>query len=424
MIKIKRLLQRITRSIAFYPIIISIGYFIFSLIVLAIEQHPIIKDLKTILPFLVIENDETARTILSTFISGLFTLTVFSFTMVMVVLNQASSNFSPRLLPGLISDIKHQIILGIYIGTLLFCMIVLISVRSKSDTGTIIGFSVMVSAILGIFCLANFVYFIHSISQEIQIQNIIEQIFNRTNTLIDNEKEKNKNSHLQKLPDTSSWSTLYSKHSGYYKGWSENLFKDSTRAIDSTIHILPFQDQYILQGEPLIRSKRELTQSEQNDILNGITISERKKDGTGYLNGLIKLMEISVKAMSPGINDPGTAINAIDAICLLLRKKLTYTDHYAVQFAEGSLCVIINTVPTLELLRVIFAPIRKYSKQDASVMFKLAQSLLAIYRVTDIHPVNKPVLRKEFIAIGHDVKNHTENEQDVAQIVDLLHSIN
>ncbi|TYP77193.1 DUF2254 domain-containing protein [Aquimarina intermedia] len=423
LIKIRRFLKRVTRSIAFYPIIVSFGYFIASLVVLAVEQYPVIQDLKNTLPFLVIQNDETARTILSTFIGGLFTLTVFSFTMVMVVLNQASSNFSPRLLPGLISDIKHQIILGIYIGTLLFCMIVLISVRSRPDTENIIGFSVMISAILGIFCLANFVYFIHNISQEIQIQNIIQEIYNRTDKLVDDEKKRNKDSTIQQAPDTSEWTTIYSKSSGYYRGWSESLFDETTRQIKTTLQILPYQDQYIIQGDPVLKSQHPLSQEEKDNVLDGIRISERKKDGTGYLNGLIKLMEIAVKAMSPGINDPGTAINAIDAICLLLRKKLTYTDIYEVQFDKDGLRVIITTIPTQELMRIIFEPIRKYSKQDASVMYKMTQSLLGIYRIPDFHPSHKKVLINEFLMIGQDIKKHNENENDVEPIVKLLHNV-
>ena len=90
-----------------------------------LEQKDISAHIMEIAPALVIDDTDTAKTILSTLIGGLISLTVFSFSMVMVLLNQASSNFSPRVLPGIVSDQKHQIVLGLYIGTILYNIFIL-----------------------------------------------------------------------------------------------------------------------------------------------------------------------------------------------------------------------------------------------------------------------------------------------------------
>ena len=100
-------------KIAFFPTLISLGGAFFAYIMMYAETQGISNYLIDFLPELVINNTETARVILTTFIAGLISIMVFSFSMVMILLNQASSNFSPRLLPGLISNRKHQIILGI-----------------------------------------------------------------------------------------------------------------------------------------------------------------------------------------------------------------------------------------------------------------------------------------------------------------------
>ena len=113
---IKTTYKRTIHSIAFYPVIISACFFIFAMATISLENLDLIKGIKDDVPYLFIEDFNTARSILSTFIAGIISLTVFSFTMVMVVLNQASANFSPGLLPNLISNKKHQIILGIYIA--------------------------------------------------------------------------------------------------------------------------------------------------------------------------------------------------------------------------------------------------------------------------------------------------------------------
>ena len=123
---VKVLYSRVLLSIAFYPVLISFGFCLLAFVILELESLALAKKLKENIPYLFIEDYETARAILTTLIGGILSLTVFSFTMVMVVLSQASSNFSPRLLPSLVSNKRHQLILGVYIGTLLYCIIILI----------------------------------------------------------------------------------------------------------------------------------------------------------------------------------------------------------------------------------------------------------------------------------------------------------
>jgi len=128
---LKKIYGRVLRSIAFYPVLISVVFFLMALLLLQFETIELAKSLKEKVPYFFIKDKETSRAILTTLISGVLSLTVFSFTMVMVVLSQASTNFSPRLLPGLVSNKRHQIILGVYIGSLLYCILVLIVLGAR-----------------------------------------------------------------------------------------------------------------------------------------------------------------------------------------------------------------------------------------------------------------------------------------------------
>lgn len=188
-------------KIAFFPTIIAIAGCAFAYIMMYLESNGISKYLLDFLPELVINNVETARTILTTFIAGLTSIMVFSFSMVMILLNQASSNFSPRLLPGLISNRKHQIVLGIYLFTIIYCIFILVFIEPSDKSYQIPGFSVLLSIFFMISSLAAFIYFIHSISQEIQINNILLRIYKSAE-----EKLKNKlTKEYKKKIDTSNW---------------------------------------------------------------------------------------------------------------------------------------------------------------------------------------------------------------------------
>ena len=116
--------KEIHNKIAFYPTLFAIAGFLLSFLMIILENRGISKYLVEEMPGLVVNSGDTALTILSACITGLISMMVFSFSMVMVLLNQASNNYSPRLLPGLISDKNHQIILGIYLATILYCIFI------------------------------------------------------------------------------------------------------------------------------------------------------------------------------------------------------------------------------------------------------------------------------------------------------------
>ena len=110
--KVKLLFNNLTGKIGFYPSLFAFGGLCLGFIMLYAESQGISKFLIENAPKLVINDADTARTLLSTFIGGIISLMVFSFSMVMILLNQASNNYSPRILPGLISNKRHQYVLG------------------------------------------------------------------------------------------------------------------------------------------------------------------------------------------------------------------------------------------------------------------------------------------------------------------------
>ena len=121
----------IINSIAFYPAIITFGFLLFSFFIMRIEYTPFIIDLKKGLSPMLVNGIDDARLILGTIVGSIFSLMVFSFSMVMLVLNRASSTLSPRVIPGLITQKSHQIVLGVYMGTIVYSLILIINIHSR-----------------------------------------------------------------------------------------------------------------------------------------------------------------------------------------------------------------------------------------------------------------------------------------------------
>lgn len=412
---------RILQSIAFYPVLLGIVFLLLAFTGLNVENYEAVQLLKENVPSLFIEDYETARSILSTLIGGVLSLTVFSFTMVMVVLSQASSNFSPRLLPNLVSDRKHQIILGIYIGTLLFSIITLIGLGAYEVDKNSVGLSTMFAALLGVLCIGLFVYFIHSISIAIQIHNIIDRIFKSSDSYYESKLRESEDCETPENYDSEGFKTIFSPKTGYFRGFEVSLMKDSLKKMDNEIEVLPYINQHIWEGMPLMRIKNGLEKENLKALQFCVLISTDRHTGEKGISGMIKLMEIAVKAMSPGINDPGTAIEALVKLGQLLKNVIAIPQITVKMIAaEAQISVIENKISTAELMRIVVQPIRTYAKHDATVMYELIAMLKYLLNQESISDENKVVIENELTLIQKDIAGAMKNDADQQMVLNFL----
>ena len=244
----------VTSSIAFYPTLHAISAIIFGFLMMYAEERGISIFLQKNVPLLVINDIETARGVLNTLIAGGLSMLVFSFSMVMLLLSQAAANYSPRVLPNLISNRRHQTILGTFLAMILYNIITIIGIQPHGDNYQLPGFSVLLGIASAIVALGAFVYFIHSISSSIQINNILKNIF-----LLSKERLKilvNETEYGNDFPDSSSWKTYESPHSGSIQNISITGLQNFTAENDTKIDILISKGQYVFKGQSLIKSQK------------------------------------------------------------------------------------------------------------------------------------------------------------------------
>ncbi len=417
----KRTYHNVLQSIAFYPVLISLMYCVAAVISLKVDSSELVAQLKKDTSYLFIQDYDTVRAMLSTFIGGIISLTVFSFSMVMVVLSQASSDFSPRLLPSLISNKKHQIILGIYVGTLLYCTLILLLMGAYGSDSSAVGFSAMLAAVMSVLCIVLFIYFINSISSAIQIHNIIDEIYQRCDTYLEDELEENDPTKIAlQYIDTDGWKTIFADKTGYFRGFDRMLMSRSTKEDDNQIEIVPYLNQHIWKGDVALRIKNDISEEAHQNLLFCMDISSDRHEDDKSIGGMIKLMEIAVKAMSPGINDPGTAIGAVTKLGSLLATFLRFPHMVSTSFDGGQMILIHKNIPAEELMRILVQPIRLYSKQDSAVMYELIRALQFMYRAPGISNDNRTAVGKELEALRSDLEKNIENDVDRERIIALF----
>lgn len=411
--------QKAVRSIAFYPVLITVGLFSLALITLAIENWDIITDIKKKTPYFFITDVDTARDILSTLIGGILSLTVFTFTMVMVVLSQASSNFSPRLLPGLVSNKRHQLILGFYVGTLIYCIIILISLGAYVTAENTIGLSVTAAAVLGVVCVGLFVSFIHNISAAVQIQNIIGELYKRTNRKLEGylDDDKGNKIPLQRIGDAG-WHEIKSHKTGYFQKFEPQYLNSNFESKNIQIVSVNYPGKHIWEGDTLFKTSEPLNEDEVSSLRLSCQITEDLHDGDHAYLALVKLMEIAVRAMSPGINDPGTATSVVHKLGPLMI-QLVQLPKYTSENRKPTGIVVINSNITTEiLLGTIIQPIRQYAKKDKRVMKAIIRTMDFVIGMENSTEEDRSCMIDERAVCLDEAKSNIENEFDFSMILE------
>ncbi len=169
-----------TGSIAFYPAFIGLLFLIIAVLMLNFDFSEPGKQIKLQLQWLHLKDASTARNIIAVIAGGIISLTVFSFSMVMIVLNQAASQMSNRVLDKLIGNRFQQIVLGIYIGTIVYALFLLSTIRDINSGIYIPSLSVYLLILITISDIFLFIYFIHYITQSVKYEVIIRRIYEDT----------------------------------------------------------------------------------------------------------------------------------------------------------------------------------------------------------------------------------------------------
>ncbi|MBC3539333.1 DUF2254 domain-containing protein [Rufibacter sediminis] len=376
--KLHKLLLLITGSIALWPSVIAVSFLLLSFFISYFERTHVGVYLEQNFLSSLNSEPENARSILTTIVSGTISLMVFSFSMVMIVLSQASSNLTPRVIPGLISDKMNQLVLGVNIGTILYTLILILSFKQGEDNASVPMIGILLAMLFAVCCVVLFVYFIHSISRAIQPNTILTRIYETTKAALEEEAQKTQeNEELKKQRDPESWYAIHSTEGGYLRVIELESLNKLAQQEDLIFEITVSIGKFIVPGFPFVQANRDLQDQEElrEEVQNCFIFSLEEVPVVDFENGLRQISEVAVKALSPGINDPGTALSAIDFLTLLFIKRMQSITHNGLLDENRKLRVIKRPTPLETLLYRFFTPIRTYGKADVMVVRKLLLSL-------------------------------------------------
>lgn len=366
--------NRVINSIAFYPVIIAMLFLLTAILMVTLDYSEAGKDLKLDLKWMRLQDPGTARSIISTIAAGIISLTVFSFSMVMIVLNQAASQMSNRVLDNLIGNRFQQVILGIYIGTIVYALFLLSMIRDNDEGIYIPALSIYLLICFTILDIFIFIYFLHYITRSVKYETIIHRIFEQTI------KSMQSSCELDKLPEKASYVSpshpLLAPSTGIFQGFNKNGLLQICGKENIIIKFLHVEGSFLLEGTPLASTSLPVSNEVKKNIQAHIIIHRGNEIDNTYYYGLRKLGEVAVKALSPGINDPGTAIESLRAIAGLLFFRLKHFPDTTHSDEDGTIRIITTERSFDDLFNTVMLPIWDYGNKDRMLRNEMLKILI------------------------------------------------
>ena len=323
---------------------------------------------------------EGARNVLSTIASSMITVAGVTFSITIVALAQASSQFGPRLLRTFMRDTGNQIVLGTFLSTYIYCLLVLRVVHDLDENRFVPHVSVTIALALSVAGLAVLIYFIHHICDSIQAENLVAMVGRELVAAIQALPEGNGRAETpsggERRAETGSAFefAVEAPTSGYLQAADNDALMKIATENGARLDLPRNAGDFITEGLPLVCSNRELPAETRRAVQKAFKIGRRRTPTQDLDHQAHQLVEIAVRALSPGINDPFTAMACIDWLGAAVAQAMRH-DFPAGVIADGEGNARVTfKAPTFEqLLGAALNPIRQHGAIHLSVAIRLLE---------------------------------------------------
>lgn len=378
-----------------------------------------------VLKYIYAGSADSARSILSTIAGAMIGVAGTVFSITLVALTLASSQFGSRLLRNFMYDSVNQTVLGSFVATFIYCLLVLNSVRGSEEFQFIPVISVFLAIALGIVNIMLLIIFIHHIATTIQsdkiVSEITEALFDDLDDLMDDGEDTNV---IRHNPDMNLIRSHYKNEfeiasidNGYiqYIDYPDLL----DRAMDSgLVVIINYRaGQYIIEGSALFTVLSNEESSELEDALNDlISIGDIRTPLQDAEFAIHQLVEVAVRALSPGINDPYTANTCIDNLSAIMAKLTQTPFPHKYRYDENGILRLVVDILTFDgMLDAAYNQIRQNAGASPAVLIRMMEAINNIYKFAQ-NDTQRNAIKKHADMIYRSAQENFKEMNDLADM--------
>ncbi|WP_194776087.1 DUF2254 domain-containing protein [Pararhodonellum marinum] len=379
---------------------------------------------------ILVKSADSARTILSTIAAAMITVAGTVFSITLVALTIASNQFGSRLVKRFMYDRINQVVLGTYVATFLYALLVLSVIRDNDNILFIPAFSVLFSLVISVGNILLLIIFIHHVSVSIQVDRIIADLFK---TISSNIKSLFPEDMGEDRGDAKVWSQeeivremtlthseeILSPDSGYLQ------YVDSEGLIKELLEKNQFLSLYFRPGKYLVKeqkigeihSKGKLDKKDLEFIRKSLVIGKTRTHQQDAEFSIDQMVEVATRALSPGINDPYTAMTCVDnltsSLCYL--SKVKFPSSYR-RDKNGQIRVITDCLTFEGMVNASFNQIRQFSAQVPSVLIRMMDGFITLDGFAK-NEEQKKIIRKHAKMVADLAKNSFNENNDIEDLL-------
>lgn len=334
-----------------------------------------------------------ARAILSTVAGSMITVAGVTFSMTLLTVSHASVQLGPRLLSNFLRDTGNQVTLGTFIATFLYCLLVLRTIQSGDPDSAnraefVPNLAVFIGLVLAVVSVAVLIYFIHHIPTTIHASEVVSKVGKSLRAGLEQafEGQSATSTDQAPVPDLRPASPLGlqghplpSSSTGYVQFVDEDSIVRVAAENDLIVRGVASAGRFVAKGDPLLRIvKGEASNIEKaaDKLIGAISVGDRRTRDQDPLFPADQLAEVAGRALSPGVNDPFTAIECIDQLSAGTQHAASRPDPTPYRYdGDGALRLIVEPVTFTELIRRGFDQVRTFASGNRSAALRLMDAL-------------------------------------------------
>ena len=335
---------------------------------------------------------EGARQMLSTLAGSMMTVMGITFSMTLLALTLASSQYTSRVLRNFMRSRVTQVTLGTFAGIFVYCLIVLRTIHG-GEAEFVPSLAVFFAFVLAIGGVGVLIFFIHHIASSIQASSIIASIAHETIAAIERlfpekpghgpEEDEGQDQALQSL-DKRTWYAVPAAVSGYIQSVDNDALLGLARDSKTIVRMERGIGEFVVQNTAL--ASLALTYPPDQAMIAALnraySISHLRTVEQDLAFGIRQIVDIALKALSPGVNDTSTAVMCVDYLTAILA-RLTVRQFPPLRRHDGETLRVVAIVSRFEgLLAEAFDQIRASAEANVAILARMLGALNTIGSLT------------------------------------------
>ena len=428
MTRLKNLLEKLRSTYWLIPTLMVAAAIGLSFTTISLDQN---LEISRLLSWTYTGGPHGARSLLSTVAGSMITVAGVIFSITMVAFSLASSQFGPRLLRNFMRDTGNQVVLGTFVATFIYCLLVLRTIRSGDAQGItfVPNLSVSIAVLLAIASIGVLIYFIHHVAEMMHLETVIAQVSAELEHAIEASfPEKKGNApaaggpkNHEDLPEgltEEDCQEIRALRSGYLQAVDYDGLMKIAKNEDLIFKVQHRAGNFVSSGSVLAKcwpAKRTGTEV-QESALDAFLLGSQRLQTQDIEYHINQLVEVAVRALSTGINDPYTAMSSIDRLGASLAKLAERDTPPTYRYdAEGNLRLITDPVTFVGVIDGAFNLIRQNVRSNVAVYIRLLETLAIIAAVTN-KAVEREAIRRHADMIKRSSERSVVEKEDLEDI--------